>query len=684
MRRQLELKMFPLAIALIAVGCRAVDERAVGTMQAALTDDGKSTSGDSKSASGDDNSASGDGKSTSADGKSTSADGQSVSGDGQSVSGDGKSTSGDGKSASGDGKSPPDASQSSPDVGQSKSNDGTTSGISGMGGAGDGADLSLPMGGLTTWYACHGDPSGLQHLRCARGGHLPNQINEDLAAPPTPVGSECTSDEAASWGSCAAPGEGHPQYLMCTTENWGASEIHELAGRAAFSSPPALWPGSVVQGRYIPTGDFVPVNVRRSGGTLVFRGVVLGAGAAISDTVDEMTSATVNQAIQDTMAYGVRGEPSDASIVVTQYDNQDQFALKAGLVGRIGTAEIETHLMASHDERTTSYLVNFQQVFYTVDFERQLGSQANVFRDGDAFQDPDFTITYDNPPLYVKSVSYGRQILMATTSSYSKDEIEAAIKFVYSGVGAEAEAKHRRVVSNSTFNAIVRGGDARTTLGLFTFTGMEAFDRMRALFQNTTLAAVSPENPGVPIAYQLNYLLTDSTAELAYNVARYDQRSCALEGGIPFRFSLQAENIDDDMEVWIEDPAHSADTSHRFLAAYARLHDDVDSMGMSIVVPGTAHVDLTRAIQELNQRTGMGTEAPDVAIVRILVGNGGGWNTSWNLGLWRDGYPLWSEDRLPHIASYDWQRVIDFSINWKTGEATQLPCSPLRPGATCG
>jgi hypothetical protein len=508
--------------------------------------------------------------------------------------------------------------------------------------------------------------SGRLHLEWARSAELPTELEHNGS-----YGDRATqcSSEGAMMGACPDASRGGPGYVSCTTSGWGHSEVRTLADITALVDHPNIFPGAVIQGRYLSdTGDFALVDVPRAGGRIVLSGPTLTAGAASFRDVGEIRGSTVQDAISDVLG-SVRTTRAELSLTEQDMYSREQLMFEFGADARIGAARFGATIGVDGATTRNVHVLKFTQVFYHVSFEPPLGSPSLVFRDGEDFQDPSFSIGAGNPPLYVSDVAYGRQIFVSLVSSESSNQLRLAFNAAYDAGSAAASAMTRvqaeSILRDAEVIVAVRGGNASRAATTLAGSGAQKVEQIRALIADPVAAAYSPKNPGAPIAYSVNYLLTGARAEMAYHVARYNRSECERIPARPFRLSLQGTNIDDDMWVYLARPENrdNPDAWQRIFVTNTRVASGASPWHS---------VDLTAEIARFNAGSGALTPFTDTAVI-VKLGNGGGFGSSGDFRVCGerpcDSEPLWSFGFHPvGWRTLGWQVEAKLNVNPATGE----------------
>jgi hypothetical protein len=108
--------------------------------------------------------------------------------------------------------------------------------------------------------------------------------------------------------------------------------------------------------------------------------------------------------------------------------------------------------------------------------------------------------------VYVSEVKYGRLILFYMTGTESVEDMAAAVKGGYGGVTAEAEAKLKKVISNSTLSYVSIGSTGEVAVqGIPTGDPSMTLQRIKSVIENGARFN-SSSNPGAPIAVTMRYV----------------------------------------------------------------------------------------------------------------------------------------------------------------------------------
>ncbi|WP_217913209.1 thiol-activated cytolysin family protein [Miltoncostaea marina] len=263
---------------------------------------------------------------------------------------------------------------------------------------------------------------------------------------------------AAEIGRGAAESSGDD---VCTTvRSTAAPGYDEL-----FLMDPAsdvIYPGSIIHGDTIASGAYVPLVADRAPMTLSLS--LENISGSPARTVAQPSLSAVRTAINDILAGEVTGAtPARINYEIDEVFSQEQLALSLSADYRNPAVRVAAAFDYGKEDVRSRVVVKFQQIHYTIDVDLP-ASPAAMFR-----TPPDAGGLGTASPMYVSTVTYGRQILFTADSSYSASEVSAALaagfKNAAQSVSFEVGARYRRVLENSSLKAYVLGGSGGQAAG---------------------------------------------------------------------------------------------------------------------------------------------------------------------------------------------------------------------------
>ena len=170
-------------------------------------------------------------------------------------------------------------------------------------------------------------------------------------------------------------------------------------------------------------------------------------------------------------------------------------------------------------------VVDFKQIYYTANFDAPK-NPSDVFAPGVTVDQLKARgIDETTPPVYVSSVSYGRQMYVKFETTSKSTELKAAIDAVIKGVPIKAESEWARVLKNTTVTVSIVGGNADGAARVVTGT----VEDLKKLIQEG--ATFSTQNPAVPISYKTAFLKDNQVATIQSNTDYIETKVTSYKNG---------------------------------------------------------------------------------------------------------------------------------------------------------
>ena len=170
-------------------------------------------------------------------------------------------------------------------------------------------------------------------------------------------------------------------------------------------------------------------------------------------------------------------------------------------------------------------VVDFKQIYYTANFDAPK-NPSDVFAPGVTVdQLKSRGIDDKTPPVYVSSVSYGRQMYVKFETTSKSTELKAAINAVIKGVPIKPESEWARVLKNTTVTVSIVGGNADGAARVVTGT----VEDLKKLIQEG--ATFSTQNPAVPISYKTAFLKDNQVATIQSNTDYIETKVTSYKNG---------------------------------------------------------------------------------------------------------------------------------------------------------
>lgn len=228
--------------------------------------------------------------------------------------------------------------------------------------------------------------------------------------------------------------------------------------------------------------------------------------------IDQPSNSSVQTAIDNAVTYWLENVASKkhdhaarVDYSVTKAYSNNQLSVALGFSSKWAGNELSNKLDFKKSNNQSTTVAMFKQIYYTVTLDLPK-SPADVFADDVTLEDIQQSLSKDDPAAYVKSVDFGRIIMvrMDTEGSASKSDTENTLKMVTSGgaeFDAEAKTKYESVAKRSTFTVLVLGGGAKVSSEIF---NGDSFSKVKSVIINGI--QLGKNNPAYPISYTVNFL----------------------------------------------------------------------------------------------------------------------------------------------------------------------------------
>ncbi|EJS10706.1 hypothetical protein IKS_05863 [Bacillus cereus VDM062] len=225
----------------------------------------------------------------------------------------------------------------------------------------------------------------------------------------------------------------------------------------------------------------------------------------VSGAVDELVS-TWNEKYSKTHTLPARMQYTESMVY-----SKSQIASALNVNAKYLDNSLNIDFKAIADGEKKVMVAAYKQIFYTVSAELP-NNPSDLF---------DNSVTFDEltrkgvsntaPPVMVSNVAYGRTVYVKLETSSKSKDVQAAFKALIKGQGVEASGQYKDIFEDSTFTAVVLGGDAKEHNKVVS----KDFNEIRNIIKDN--AELSPKNPAYPISYTSTFLKDNATAAVHNN-----------------------------------------------------------------------------------------------------------------------------------------------------------------------
>ncbi|MED1631010.1 anthrolysin O/cereolysin O family cholesterol-dependent cytolysin Alo, partial [Bacillus mycoides] len=153
----------------------------------------------------------------------------------------------------------------------------------------------------------------------------------------------------------------------------------------------------------------------------------------------------------------------------------------------------------------------YKQIFYTVSAELP-NNPSDLFDNSVTFGELTRKgVSNSAPPVMVSNVAYGRTVYVKLETTSKSKDVQAAFKALLKNNSVETNGQYKDIFEESTFTAVVLGGDAKEHNKVVT----KDFNEIRNIIKDN--AELSLKNPAYPISYTSTFLKDNATAAVHNN-----------------------------------------------------------------------------------------------------------------------------------------------------------------------
>ncbi len=248
-------------------------------------------------------------------------------------------------------------------------------------------------------------------------------------------------------------------------------------------------------------------------------------------TVDNPTYGKVSGAIDSLVSDWNENYSSTHTLPTrTQYSesmvySKSQIAAALNVNAKVldGSLGIDFNAITNGEKKVM--IAAYKQIFYTVSAELP-NNPSDVFDESVTFEELSRKGVNDqNPPLMVSNVAYGRTIYVKLETTSNSEDVQAAFKALLKDVDVSTSAKYQNIFDQSSFTAVVLGGDSKEHNKLIT----KDFDEIRNVIKENS--EFSSRNPGYPISYTSVFLKDNSIAGVKNRTEYIETKSTQYSKG---------------------------------------------------------------------------------------------------------------------------------------------------------
>lgn len=359
------------------------------------------------------------------------------------------------------------------------------------------------------------------------GAALPAAIDGFTWADPPAAGDVKSNPKAIELA--AKDKDQNESVFECTSFDHDARGAYDKIVWLSEESGPVK-PGMVLQGKAFREGRLSPLPVKR---TPIKISIDLAVPTA-SRTIESPDTASIQDAISKFQqeADQLSDTPGNIERTVEEVTTKEEISLSLGVhasySGLLSSAHLDTNI--THEMGLTQHTVvaRLVQPMYTVTFADEALPTAQSFFDP-SLSEADWkaqadagTISADNPPVFISSVTYGRMVMvsLSSTQGQTRDELKALIEgsTVAFSASASVDAEKKKEWSTLKHQEFQRGGSANGAAE-----AMQSGDFSKFFGK-------APPSTMVPISFTVKTLSGSRKVARIGDLTRYNAPDCQTNG----------------------------------------------------------------------------------------------------------------------------------------------------------
>jgi len=224
--------------------------------------------------------------------------------------------------------------------------------------------------------------------------------------------------------------------------------------------------------------------------------------ANVSGAVDELVS-TWSEKYSTTHTLPARTQYAESMVY-----SKSQLASSLNVSSKVidNSLGIDFNAISNGDKKVM--VAAYKQIFYTVNAALP-NNPSDLFDDSVTFKELTRKgVSNEAPPVMVSNVAYGRTIYVKLETTSKSKDVQSAFKALLKDNSVQASGQYKDIFEESSFTAVVLGGDAKEHNKIVT----KDFDEIRNVIKDN--AEFSLKNPGYPISYTSVFLKDNSIASV--------------------------------------------------------------------------------------------------------------------------------------------------------------------------
>lgn len=317
----------------------------------------------------------------------------------------------------------------------------------------------------------------------------------------------------------------------------------------------ALYPGALVQGASLKDGTLNPIGVERTPLTITVTDLVAAdPKAKYSMKIEEPNHGSITNGYMELVNQNLTADqPAKISYNSYEVSSIDEGFIKLGASAKWASGSVEGSFKKSEVQKRTTFMVRFIQSYYTVSCEPPK-NPISFLSANTRYDDFSTYANKGNPPVYIASVTYGRELWLLIESNHDANEVREALNAAFSAGFASGkanlDASQRSLLDESSIQLFALGGSGSPAVKVVS--GNNTTELQQYLVAGANYSRTSP---GVLISYTARYLKDNSIARVSsstdYTIRTFSPIPEKTIKNIEFTFNTGNDDKDDDNHVGI-------------------------------------------------------------------------------------------------------------------------------------
>lgn len=272
-----------------------------------------------------------------------------------------------------------------------------------------------------------------------------------------------------------------------------------------------IYPGAMLKGESIPTGEYIGINGGRAPITLSVSLQNINGKSSVD--INDPNIATVREGINGVLQQGVSGATAARlNFTIEEVYSEEHLSVALGANYRGATKDISANFDFATSSYEYKYVIKYFQEYYTIDMVLPANDNPGIL----FTEMPELNAT---SPVIVSSVKYGRMVLYTVESNESITDVQAAFSASFTSADAEGDVGYQNIINNSKIEALVIGGSGAAAAA--------AVSGPEGVYSYITSGGnYSSDSPAAPLAYTLRYIREDFPVARVVLSSEYNIRTC--------------------------------------------------------------------------------------------------------------------------------------------------------------